>query len=175
ITLPRRTREGITRARTVAARNHRFQAAHWQPLYDFVRATGLRRRELTRLRVGDIFHDHQGQLVVQVQCGKGGKQREAPVLPGYEPQILALIEGRPPEALVFPRLPGRRLHDLRRDYAQSLYLCSAALASPSHRAELPPVTGRLKRADYDLTAVQQVSWALGHNRIDVIFKHYLRS
>jgi len=39
---------------------------------------------------------------------------------------------------------------------------------------LPPVAGRLRRDEYDHAAAQQVSWALGHNRLDVVLRHYLR-
>ena len=39
---------------------------------------------------------------------------------------------------------------------------------------LPSSVGRLRREDYDLDAVQRVSWALGHNRLDVVWRHYLR-
>ena len=39
---------------------------------------------------------------------------------------------------------------------------------------LPPLEGRLRRDEYDAAAAQQVSWALGHNRLDVVLRHYLR-
>src|SRR5260370_6055670 len=38
---------------------------------------------------------------------------------------------------------------------------------------LPPSGKRLKPGDYNAEAVQQVSKALGHNRKDVVLRHYL--
>lgn len=170
VTLPRRTRETITRSRGPAAHDRHFQPANWQPMMNFARSCGLRRSELTRLTVSDVYHTVQGQLVVHVQSGKGGKEREAPVLPGHEQDILALSTGRKPEERVFDHIPKHMdVHALRREYAQALYLHHAA---PSY--ELLPSTGRLRHTDYDLHAVQRVSWALGHNRVDVVLRHYLR-
>ena len=151
------------------AHDRHFQPAKWQPLITFERACGLRRSELARLTVGDVYHNAQGQLVVHVQSGKGGKEREAPVLPGHEQDILALTTGRKLEERVFDHIPRHLdVHALRREYAQALYLHHAG-----GRA-LPPPAGRLRHEDYDLHAAQQVSWALGHNRIDVVLRHYLR-
>lgn len=107
ITLPRRTRTTITRSRGPAAHDRHFQLANWQPLIKFERACGLRRSELARLTVGDIYPNTQSQLVVHVLNGKGGKEREATVLPGNEQDILALTTGRKPEEHVFERVsPG---------------------------------------------------------------------
>ncbi len=169
IVLPRRTRVSITRSRGPVAHDRHFQPANWQPLINFERACGLRRSELTRLIVADISFNVQHKLIVHVQNGKGGKERDAPVLFGQEQDILNVIEGRKPEERVFDHIPRHMdVHSYRREYAQSLYLFHA----PGR--ELPSLTGRLQRRDYDLAAVQRVSWALGHNRLDVVLRHYLR-
>jgi hypothetical protein len=60
------------------------------------------------------------------------------------------------------------VHSYRRDSAQRRYLQQAP------EQDLPPVEGRLRRDGYDPAAAQQVSWALGHNRLDVVLRHYLR-
>ncbi len=46
-----------------------------------------------------------GQLLVHVASGKGGLERDVPVLAGREADVLAMSEGRDPEALVFARIP----------------------------------------------------------------------
>ncbi len=166
--LPRRRRAEITRSRGPAARDRRFQPEHWQPLLNFQRAVGLRRRELARLIVADIAYHGQGQLMVHVRNGKGGKTRDAVVLPGHEQDVLSVVAGRKPEELVFVHLPDTEMHSLRREYAQALYLHYA----PGR--ELPPTTGRLRSSDYDLEAVLKVSQALGHNRRDIVLNNYLR-
>jgi integrase len=172
IALPRRARENITRSRGPAVHDRHIQLANWQPLIRFLQATGLRRNELRLLQIKDIHKEspeYPGQLVAQVRNGKGGKARPVPVLPGREADVLAVIAGRDPDVPVFDRIPKHLdIHSYRREYAQALYLHYA----PGR--VLPPATGRLRHGDYDRDAALRVSWALGHNRIDVVLRHYLR-
>jgi integrase len=172
VAIPRRARERITRSRGPAAHDRHINLANWQPLIRFLQATGLRRGELRALRQRDIVCgdlEYYPDDVVQVRNGKGGKVRVVPVLPGREDDVRAVIPGGDPEALVFPRIPKHLdVHSYRREYAQALY---------QHYAfgrELPPAMGRLKPSDYDRYAALRVSWALGHNRVDVVLRHYLR-
>ncbi len=171
VTLPRRTREGITQNRGDALHGVAgFAPAHWTAETNFLTATGLRRSEALRVRVRDVFRGREGRLHVQVYNGKGGKARQAPVLAGQEHEraVLARIEGRPGDAHLIEHLPIRiRAHALRRAYAQALY------QQVSGRP-LPPATGALRPGDYDTDAVLVVSHALGHNRVDVVLRHYLR-
>lgn len=168
ITLPRRTRTTITRSRGPAAHDRHFQPANWQPLINFERACGLRRSELARLTVADVLYRDRDQLIVHVRNGKGGKERDVPVLPGHEHDLQALTRERKPEERVFDHIPKHMdVHSYRREYAQALY-CHYSTR------ELPSPDGRLRHEDYDVSAVQRVSWALGHNRIDVVLRHYLR-
>jgi hypothetical protein len=168
VVIPRREREKITRSRGPKKHDKHFQPANWPELIHFGQATGLRYRELRALRCRDIFV-HEGQLVAYVARGKGGLKRNAPVLAGRESDVLAVKEGRDPEELVFPRIPKHYdEHSYRREYAQALYLQYAPGRS------LPPATGRLKPKDYDREAAARVSKALGHRRVDVATRHYIR-
>jgi integrase len=169
VDIPRRTRTSITRSRVPASHDRHFQPAHWQAHIRFAQACGLRRAELRDLRVRDVYTAGDGTLLVLVKRGKGGKAREVPVLPGHEQDVLAVVQGRAPHEKVFDHIPAHMdVHGYRRDSAQQRYLQHALDQA------LPPVEGRLKRDDYDPAAVQQVSWALGHNRLDVVLRHYLR-
>lgn len=173
VAIPRRARESIRRSRGPVAHDRHINLAHWQPVIRFLQATGLRRKELRALCARDISRDapdYPGQLVLKVANGKGGKARMVPALPGREADILATIAGRDdPEAPVFARIPKHLdVHSYRREYAQALYLHYAPGQS------LPPATGRLKRSEYDRGAAQRVSRALGHNRVDVVLRHYIR-
>ncbi len=168
VPIPRRARTGITRSRGEKSHDRHFQPANWPTLIKFLEATGLRRKELRELRVRDIF-TQDGQLLVQVANGKGGLARKVPVLPGREGDVLAVRVGRDPNEAAFPRIPKHLdVHSYRRAYAQALYLSYA----PGRT--LPPAQGRLKRSDYDRDAAEQVSHALGHRRVDVATRHYLR-
>jgi len=169
VPIPRRARTSITRSRGVKGHDRHFQPANWPELVKFLPATGLRRQELRDLRCKDIHQDQAGQLLVHVKNGKGGLARDVPVLPGHEADVLATVASRDPESLVFARIPKHLdVHSYRRSFAQALYLYHA----PGRT--LPKASGRLKPSDYDRQAAQQVSWALGHNRVDVVLRHYLR-
>jgi integrase len=161
----------ITRSRGSKKHDRHFQPANWQPLINFLKATGLRRDELKMLRVGDII-DHDlviGGPAVFVANGKGGKSRMVPALPGQEQDVLSVKVGRAADDLVFPHIPKHLdVHSYRREYAQALYLYHAPGRS------LPSPTGRLRASDYDRDAAQRVTEALGHNRVDVVLRHYIR-
>jgi integrase len=171
LVIPPRRRENITRSRRVQVRTKDFNPDNWQPLVRFLQATGLRRDEVRRLQVEDIRENPDGgalEVVVKKGHGKGGRPREVPVLPGREQDVLCQRDGRDPQEPVFPRIPSHlRPHSLRREYAQAYYRHISC-------RELPSPIGRLKRSDYDEAAVKQVSLALGHNRTDVVLRHYLR-
>jgi integrase len=168
VAIPRRERANITRSRGPKQHDSHFQPEHWPEMIRFAQATGLRRHELRALRVRDIF-ERDGQLLVHVASGKGGLKRDVPVLAGREAEVLAMSGGRDPDALVFERIPKHfDVHSYRREFAQSLYLQYAPGRS------LPPATGRLKRSDYDRDAAERVSAALGHRRVEVATRSYLR-
>lgn len=169
IILPARRREQIHRSRGPVAQDREFQPDNWQKEIAFLQACGLRRSEAMNLCVKDITIGSSGQVNIFVAHGKGGRSRTVPVLPGHEEDVIAVIANRSSEEKVFTRLPVRLdIHGLRREYAQALYLHFA----PDR--QLPSSRGRLKPHTYDEQAAMKVSAALGHNRLDVMLRHYLR-
>jgi integrase len=168
VVLPQRKRENIVRSRLSVVRDKHFQPENWQSLIGFCLACGLRREELRDLRVRDVYVRSSDQhLVVRVVRGKGGKWREVPVFPGREQDVLALVEGRDPDDHVFTRLPSNAdIHTYRRQFARDLY---EYLSGHS----LPPAGERLDSSERDRDAALQVSRCLGHNRLDIVFSHYL--
>jgi integrase len=169
VKLPRRKREHIKRSRGPAVRDTHINLDNWQHVVQFCLACGLRREELRDLHVRDVYVRRSDQrLVVRVVKGKGGKWREVPVFPGREDAVLRQIASREPDAHVFDRVSGLLdIHSFRRQFAQDLYEFLSG-------RPLPPVFGRLRSPDLDLAAALEVSRALGHNRVDIIFGHYLR-
>jgi len=170
VVIPRRTRAGITQNRGTTQSAHHFQPANHQPLLRFCEGTGLRRSELVHLLVKDIavIEGEELRIIVTVFRGKGGKRREVAVRPGYERVVLDLIMGRDPEALVFAHIPDRlRVHVERRKSAQGRYQDLSG-------RPLPDAAGRLQPASYDHDVALRVSQTLGHNRVDIMTRHYLR-
>lgn len=168
VELPRRTREGITRSRGVVKQDGDFQPARWQPLIRFLKATGLRRAEVSVIRVRDVCLNQDGRAEVQIFCGKGGRPRVVIGRPGHEEAVMSVVRGRNVDDRAFPRIPSHLdVHALRREFAQGLYIDLSG-------RPLPPKIGRLRPTDYDANAVSIVSQQLGHNRLDVVLRHYLR-
>jgi integrase len=171
VVLPQRRREQITRSRRPAVRDLDFQPANWVKEIHFLESTGLRREEALDLRIGQITHHRAEFVTIFVACGKGGKPRTVPVLPGRAHDVLCCIEGRKdPTQAVFARLPSHLdIHAIRRTYAQTLYCHLSG-------RELPSGKGRLDPKDYDREAASLVSLALGHGdgRIETMMRSYLR-
>lgn len=160
--LPERHQKNIKRSRHPVSQDAQFASERHENLINFLQSTGLRRSEIKALRVADIRDTE-----VFVKSGKGGKSRMVPILPGREKDVQLVARGRKPDGLVFTNIPSRLdVHALRREYAQTLYLSRLPAGSTL------PGTGRL--ADYDKDAVLYTSRALGHNRYDVVLRHYLR-
>jgi hypothetical protein len=76
--------------------------------------------------------------------------------------------GRHPEERIWERIPVRLdVHSLRRKYAVALY-------TQGGRYPLPPAEGRLPAGSVDRERALRTAEALGHSRIDIILRHYLR-
>ena len=169
VELPQRRRENITRSRLDTKRDRHINLDNWQHVIWFCLACGLRREELRDLSVRDVSVRPSDQhLMVVVVNGKGGKRREVPVFPGREQAVLSQVVGKEPDAHVFTRVSSLLdIHSYRRQFAQELY------EHLSGRA-LPPAVGRLHSEDLDQDVALAVSRCLGHNRLDIIFGHYIR-
>ena len=168
VALPRRRRAGITRSRGRVAMDDDLARDRYVGIIAFAEATGLRRRELAAVTPADIRADADGGLVVEVRNGKGGRRRMLPVLPGHEGDVVDSAIGKAEGDAIFPSIPTRLdCHSLRRSYAQALY-------ADGDRYPLPPSDGRLPAGAIDADRALYVARAIGHNRIDVLLRHYLR-
>lgn len=174
VILPKRRREDIVRSRGHVAMDDEFNPDNHAPMIHFCEAVGPRRRELAALVCGDVQGDPEradeagSGLAVLIDNGKGGRTRLAPVIAGREDAVLDAIAGRHPQERIFARVPVRLdVHSLRRAYAQALYMEDGA-------RPLPDPHGRLDMADVDRARALYVSRALGHSRLDVALRHYLR-
>ncbi len=173
IAIPPRRWQDITRSRFPTLRDTLIPREVAEPLERFFAACGVRRDEANHLRLEDIQESKRPQYQLEIDVkqgyGKGGRPRRAPVYPGREQDVLAHVAGVAQGARLFPHKIDSRLNPQaqRRQYAQDFYRRLSG-------RELPPTDRTLRKSDYDEASVREVSQYLGHNRIDVILKSYLR-
>lgn len=171
VKLPTRAREDIHRSRVERSHDKNFSECRNRDLVEFCRATGLRRKELERVTWRDVYRDERGRVMVHVEQGKGGREREVPVLRGREERVWEIREKAKEEGRerLFERIPNRAdIHSYRREYAMARY----------QELEREGFGGRefYHRRDgrkLDREILAEVSKNLGHNRIDVVARHYI--
>ena len=177
--LPERRRADITRSR---GEIKDFSEKKHADLIDFCKATGLRRHELLQIEKKDIYWDKgefgekRQTLIVHVQQGKGGKSRDVPIIEGKEYSVLKMLDGLKPKDKVFKKsdIPNRTpVHKYRAEYAKEQYNRLERDLSKLSKEEKYYCRNDKKGVVYDKDAMHKVSEMLGHNRIDVIAKHYL--
>jgi len=188
IELPKRKREDIHRSRGEKVRDRDFSEEKNRDIVDFCRATGLRRKELSRLQARDII-ERDGVVYVHVRQGKGGRERVVRVVEEYKEHVLrtkqrAEEEGR---ERVFERIPSHMdVHGYRREYAENRYKEIERDPEQYERArerwkewkrergyEGPDTYRRRDGREFDRAILLEVSRDMGHNRVDVIARHYL--
>lgn len=173
VPIPPRRWQNITRSRHPAARDQRIPRDVAEPLEQFFAACGVRRDEADCLKAADVQPSKRPQYQLEIEVkpgyGKGGRPRRAPVYPGREQDVLAHLVGRAPDERLFPKKVDSRLNPQaqRRQYVQDFYRLLSG-------RELPPRDRRLRTSDYDKQAVLEVSEYVGHSRIDILLKSYLR-
>lgn len=179
--LPARHRAEIKRGRQISASDNRHHTPEQEAVRTIARACGARRGGLLGLTVEDLI-EREGHLYVHL-LEKGGKEREAIVLPDYENavrEIFAIYADNPKAATtggkrrLFSRsaLPkDMPLHYLRAQYAQDLYRYYEAQGAAT--GELYHCRADRKGQCYDKGILKAVSLNLGHSRCDVVVSHYL--
>lgn len=171
IETPDRRRSEITRSREKVDNDLRFSEKKHARLVEFCRSTGLRRHELRGLR-GEQLRERDGRLWIEGVKGKGGKVRDVPV----SGDVSLVKEMMSKTGLIFPKGSldkNADIHSYRADYACRLYHESARDLSNLNRSEVYCCRGDMAGRHYDKAAMQKVSWALGHNRIEIVASNYL--
>lgn len=171
IELPRRSTYEITRSRDDSYNKVIYERN--KDIVDFCRGTGLREKELLLVRGRDIY-EREGRLFVHVERGKGGREREVPVLREYEQRVREIVQERGEDRL-FKSIDERiDVHGLRREYAKERYKELERELGREGR-ELSREESYITRDGhtYDRVILRELSKDLGHNREDVVVKHYL--
>jgi integrase len=168
--------------------DRKFSEERNRDLIEFCRGTGLRRKELAALQPRDII-ERGGVLYIHVRRGKGGRERVARVVEEYREHVLKLKERAEEEGRerIFERIPVRAdIHAYRREYAANRYKEIERDTEQYERArerweiwkrergyEGPDTYRRRDGREFDRAILLEVSRDMGHNRVDVIARHYL--
>lgn len=195
--LPGRSKKAIRRCREGAA----YTPAEYSKYRDQItiaRAIGARRESIYNskdmgkmIRANRCVRDKNGIVVGVWLLEKGGKVRCAPVLNEYKSEVTKIVDRIAAEkgesVPMFDSYGGHiRNHKLRAEYAAALLHqleCERAankrlFGGAFRLKEYCHLRGKdLKRGkktgSHDTDLMAAVSGALGHNRIEVIIRHYL--
>jgi integrase len=134
----------------------------------FVKACGLRKAELERLRVRDFSEEHHDFWYethwVHVDAFEDVPAHEVPIEPNRVWIVARVCQDRGPDDLVFPELPDLDYDQLREEYADGLFQCYyEALGLTGAPNNLPELGQHLKQAlglrHYDEKRRRVMRWA----------------
>lgn len=166
--LPERRRSDVVRSRSAdrSAGGHYSEERH-RDIQEICQACGLRRHELAALRPEDV--QQQGErIVVHVRQGKGGKERWVTAL-NDKPLVYAQKAREAGQDRVIEHIPKNApIHAYRGDFAKALYRNTARDITTLTSEKKYICRGDRKGTVLDRSAMQIVSKALGHNRLDVV-------
>ena len=168
--LPERKRADIVRSREETNREKAFSEVRNKDLVHFCINTGLRRFELEHLKGNQL--EYRNKVYCLRIKGKGAKIRYIPI---RDKEVIDRMKNTPGNRLVFGKVNTRApIHKYRSMYATNLYNSLKRDIKDIPKEERYVCRKDLKGRVYDKKAMQIVSKALGHERIDVIAGHYLR-
>ncbi len=180
-----RHRADIKRSRKLTKSQEKFEkSAKNKELIDFCKATGLRREELETLKPEQLEITSNGQRILHIK-GKGGREREAPIIGKNQATVVTKIQTTPAGQKVWGKVnKNAPVHTYRADYRTAYYKQLARpvadIKAANKRAgrkinkDIYYCRADRKHTAFDRRAMKIVSKALGHTRIDVIAGYYLR-
>ncbi len=157
----------------------------------FARGTGIRRMSVTVARPCNCVRDANGMVIGVHVTEKGGRHRLAPVLNDYRKAITDIVDRAAAEngedAPIFTtyddHIDNHRfraeyaaalLHQLEDERAAGQPLFGGAFALEDYcRLRGKDAKRKDKTAGHDTDLLGAVSGALGHNRLEIITRHYL--
>lgn len=174
VALPQRQRQDVTQHRQDKWIGH-FDPDKNKELMAFGKATGLRRHEMAAVTPEDVWEDGEGQVIVHVVQGKGGKERFVETL-NDTPLMLARKARNEGKKRIFDSIHKYApVHEWRAEFARETYRRHARPLE-----EIPLKERYICRKDkvgeiYDKKAMAVSSQRLGHGigRLDVIALSYL--
>lgn len=195
IETPRVKRKDITRSRGEAMRDKHISAQTENYYAKFTTAIGGRRSEMEELRGTDLIirpltvniKDKYGNIQiktlskkfpqVRIRNGKGGKERFVPIFAKDKKELTEIINTFKiaGDKKVFGKLPSHYdNHFYRGEYAKRAYKKFARpIRNIRDKKEVYYCREERKGDAFDRNAMLITSQFLGHNRVDVIARHYL--
>lgn len=163
----------------------------------FAYATGCRRSSITTVTANDAMRNDQEQIIGFHFCEKGGRERISPVLQSERYELTQWVDsklqsGHSPDAPLIPYIDRNcGTHRMRAEYARELY-CELKEAKENgrdiydgrkyelfidkdkyeHSYDNPRFKGDTVHG-FEKDIALEVSFALGHNRLDVSIYSYL--
>ncbi len=174
IDTPSRKRADIKRFRNYKPEEHKTHCRKNKRVIDYISGTGLRRHELKKALVNDIY-EKDGSLFIHT-VGKGGKPRDALINSDFESHIKNCIKDLRPAERIFD--DNELKNKIEYHYYRAEYACSIYKKFARNISDIPAKDKYICRNDkagviYDKVAMLIVSRNLGHNRINVIANNYL--
>jgi site-specific recombinase XerD len=133
-------------------------------------ATGMRRAEVCRLKIGDI--DSQ-RMIIRVERGKGGKSRDLPLTPALLETLREYWRWRKPEVYLFPSR-NRRTADRPITDKMVWIACREAARHAQLTKHVTPHTLRHSWATHLLeggTDLRTIQVLLGHGDLETTAKY----
>lgn len=192
---PRVQRKDITRSRGMKERDKHISKEKENYYAKFTTAIGGRRSEMEEIKGTDLVirpltvnvRDKYGNIQVKtlsnkypqvkIRNGKGGKERFAPIFAKDKDELKEIINTfkKAENNKVFQKLPSHYdNHFYRGEYAKRAYKKFARpVRNINNKREVYFCRGDKAGEAYDRKAMLISSQFLGHNRVDVIARHYL--
>lgn len=195
IETPRVQRKDITRSRGEAMRDKHISKETENYYAKFTTAIGCRRSEMEELRGNNLVirpltvnvKDKYGNIQVKklsnkypqirIRNGKGGKERFVPIFGKDKKETIEIVNffKKAGNEKVFGKLPSHYdNHFYRGQYAKRAYKKFARpIRNIRDKKEVYYCREERKGDAFDRNAMLIASQFLGHNRVDVIARHYL--
>ncbi len=133
--------------------------------------TGMRRAEVSRLKVTDV---DSRRMIIRVECGKGGHDRDLPLSPALLETLREYWRWKKPRTYLFPSDNGHRGKDQPISDKSVWYACTEAARHAGLKKRVTPHTLRhswathLLEAGTDLRTIQML---LGHGDLETTAKY----
>ncbi len=179
--LTQRSYKNITRSRNDCTHDKSVNLDKYSDQITVAKAFGIRRESFVdgQFALKDVsIYQEKGQVYCSV-VEKGGRYRNAPCLDEYKEIVKEKFNICERETLTvdkFKELYSESNNKLFSEYSNKIdnHAYRAEYATNLYKQLANPASSDLYRG-YDKPAIQEVSKALGHNRLSVVVEHYLRT